>query len=83
MLTVADSAAAIAVLTVTGASERIATTDMSIRFLAPVRSAITVTARVLKAGRTLVPVEAEILDDGGRLAAVAQITYMRVPGKAA
>lgn len=79
LMTVADSAAAVAILTLVGADERIATTDMSIRFLAPVRSDVTVVARVLKAGRTLAPVEASVFDDRGRLAAVAQVTYMRVP----
>lgn len=79
LLTVADSAAAVAVLSATGARERITTTDMSIRFLAPVRSDVSVTARVLKLGRTLVPVEADLRDADGQLAAVAQITYMRLP----
>jgi uncharacterized protein (TIGR00369 family) len=82
LMTIADSAAAVAVLTLVGADERIATTDMSIRFLAPVRSAARVTAKVLKLGRTLVPIEARVLDDRDRLAAVCQVTYIRVPVEA-
>jgi uncharacterized protein (TIGR00369 family) len=81
LMTVADSAAAIAVLTVVGAGERLATSDMSIRFLRPVRSDATVTARVLKAGHLMVPVEANVFDDRGQLAAVAQVAYVRVPAR--
>lgn len=78
LMTAADSAAAIVALTLWGAQSRITTTDMSIRFLAPVRSDITLLAQAIKAGRTLVPVVANVWRDDGSLAAVAQITYMRL-----
>jgi len=79
MQTAADSAAALAVLTVVGPDETIATTDMSIRFLSPLRSDLIVTARVLKAGRRLVPVEIQLHDMKQRLVATSQVGYTRLP----
>ncbi len=78
VMTAADSAAAFAILTVTSATERIATTDMSIRFLAKCLTDIRVVARVIKAGRTLVPVTVDVFDAGNVLVAIAQVTYMRL-----
>ena len=78
MMTAADSAAAIVSLTLWGAESRVTTTDMSIRFLAPVRSDVRLFAQAIKAGRTLVPVVANLWRDDGALAAIAQITYMRL-----
>ena len=78
LMTAADSAAAIVALTLWGAGARITTTDMSIRFLAPARSDVTLFAQAIKAGRTLVPVVANIWRDDGTLAAIAQVTYMRL-----
>src|SRR5581483_8416193 len=70
LMTAADSAAAIVALTLWGAGARITTTDMSIRFLAPARSEVRLFAQAIKAGRTLVPVVANIWRDDGALAAV-------------
>jgi uncharacterized protein (TIGR00369 family) len=78
LMTLADSAAAFALLTVIPSDEVITTTEMNIRFMAPVHDRVTVTARVLKAGRTLCPIVAELHDDGGRLVAHAGMTYMRL-----
>jgi acyl-CoA thioesterase len=80
LMTAADSAAAFATLTTTSAGERIATTDMSIRFLAKCLTDVRVVARVVKTGRTLVPVGVEIFDSDGVLVAIAQVTYMRLGG---
>lgn len=80
LMTVADSAAAMAALTLWGADARITTTDMSIRFLAAARSDVRVFADAIKAGRTLVPVSANIWDSADVLVAVAQVTYMRLGG---
>lgn len=78
LMTLADSAAAFALLTVIPSDEVITTTEMNIRFLAPVHERVTVTARVLKAGRTLCPIVAELHDEEGRLVAHAGMTYMRL-----
>ena len=78
LMTIADSAAAFAVLTLAGPDAKITTTDMNIRFLAAALTDVTVTAEVIKFGRTLVPVQATIDDASGRRVAIAQVTYMRL-----
>ena len=77
LMTIADSAAAIAVLTVCGSESRIATTDMNIRFLAPAHTEVKVCARVIKAGKTLIPVSANLWDAKANLVAIAQVTYLK------
>ena len=78
LMTLADTAACVAILSLTGASARITTTDMNIRFLAPCRSDATAVATVLKFGRTLCPVSVDLHDANGVAVAVAQVTYMRL-----
>lgn len=74
--TAADTVAAAAVLTVAGADASITTTDIHIRFLRPCRSDVTALANVIKAGRTLCPVDVSLTDADGKQVAVAQVTYM-------
>jgi len=76
LMTLADSAAAFAILTVAGAGAKMATTEMSIRFLAPARDRVTARAKVIKAGKRLAFCEAEVVDAGGTLVAHATVTYM-------
>ena len=78
LMTLADTAACVAVLTLTGADAMVTTTDMNIRFLAPCRSDATAEARVIKFGKTLCPVAVDIRDASGIQVAVAQVTYMRI-----
>lgn len=78
LMTLADTVACIAILTRTGADERLTTTDMNIRFLAACHSDATAEARVIKLGRTLCPVEVNLYDAERRHIAVAQVTYMRL-----
>lgn len=78
LMTIADSAAAIAVLTVCGSESRIATTDMNIRFLAPAYSEVKVRAQVIKAGKTLILVSANLWDAQAKLVAIAQVTYFKL-----
>lgn len=78
LMTVADTAACIAILTRAGAEAEVTTTDMNIRFLAPCRSDVTAAARLIKFGRTLCPVAVELHDAAGVLVALAQVTYMRL-----
>ena len=78
MMTLADSAGAFALLSLVDIDEAVTTTEMNIRFLAPVHDRAIVTARVLKLGKTLCPLVAELHDDAGRLVAHAGMTYMRV-----
>jgi uncharacterized protein (TIGR00369 family) len=81
LMTLADSAACAAVLTLAGHDAEVTTTDMNIRFLAPCRTDAVAHARVIKFGKTLCPVAVTLRDTAGREVAVAQVTYMRL-GKA-
>ncbi len=77
LMTVADSVACFAIMTRAGSNARLTTTDMSIRFLAPCLTDVTVRARVIKFGRTLCPATVDLFDAGGTHVAVAQVTYIR------
>ena len=76
LMTVADSAACFAIFTKTGPEVRLTTTDMNIRFLAPCLSDVTAKAKVIKLGRTLVPVSVDLFDSKDRHVAVAQVNYI-------
>jgi uncharacterized protein (TIGR00369 family) len=82
LMTVADSAACFAVMTMTGPDEPMTTTDMNIRFLAPCRSDLTAEARVIKLGRTLCPLAIDLFDAAGVRVAVAQVNYIRLGARA-
>lgn len=76
LMTLADSAAAFAILTVKGAGTKMATTEMSIRFLAPARDRVTARATILKAGKRICYCEATITDAKGTPVAHSTVTYM-------
>jgi uncharacterized protein (TIGR00369 family) len=78
MMTLADSVAAFAILTLAGVDEKIATTDMNIRFLSPCLTDLTAEARVIKLGRGMCPVAVDLFDAVGKHVAVAQVNYMRL-----
>lgn len=78
LMTAADTLACFAIMTQTGPDERMATTDMGIRFLAPCLTDVRVDARVIKLGKKLCPVQADLYDMDGRQVAVAQVAYMRL-----
>ena len=78
LMTLADTAACLAILTLAGPDAVITTTDMNIRFLAACSSEARAEARVIKFGRTLCPAEVMIRDVAGKEVAVAQVTYMRL-----
>jgi uncharacterized protein (TIGR00369 family) len=75
-MTIADSAACFAIFTKTGPEVRLTTTDMNIRFLAPCFSDVTAKAKVIKLGRTLVPVSVDLYDSTDKHIAVAQVNYI-------
>lgn len=75
---VADCAAWFAIVTQTGPTEPLVTTDMQMRYLAPCLGDVTVAARVIKLGKTLCPVAFEMFDPAGVLVACGQVTYMRL-----
>ena len=78
LMTLADSIACFAIMTLTGPDEVLTTTDMNIRFLAPCLSDVTVVADVIKLGKTLCPVAVDLFDAKGTKVAVAQVNYMRL-----
>lgn len=78
LMTIADSAACFAILTMTPVDQIVTTTDMNIRFLAPCLSDVTAKARVIKLGRLMCPVTVDLFDAAGTLVAIAQVNYMRL-----
>jgi uncharacterized protein (TIGR00369 family) len=78
LMTLADSCACAAIMSLTGADAVLTTTDMNIRFLAAALSDVTAEAKVIKLGRTLVPVAVALRDASGKDVAIAQVTYMRL-----
>jgi uncharacterized protein (TIGR00369 family) len=53
------------------------TIQMEMRFLRPVKSDVVCTGRILKPGRRIVSLESRMVDDQGRLAAVASGSWFR------
>jgi len=78
LITLADSAAAFALLTVIDPASRITTAEMNIRFLAPSLGRVRARARVLRVGRSLCPLVVDVVDEADRLVAHAGMTYMRL-----
>jgi len=74
-----DTATAFAILSVLAPKEKITTVDLTISYLRPLTAGrVTATARVLRAGRRLLVVSADLFDDGGKLAATALSTYIKL-----
>jgi uncharacterized protein (TIGR00369 family) len=78
LMTVADTIACFAIMTLSGIEGRMATTDMNIRFLAPCFSDVRIEAQVIKFGRTLCPVQVDLFDMNNKHVAVAQVSYIRL-----
>jgi len=77
-----DSAMAFAIVPLLNADERTTTVDLTISYLRPLTAGSMVArAKVLRAGRRLIVVSADLFDDGRNLAATALSTYVRLPGK--
>jgi uncharacterized protein (TIGR00369 family) len=78
LMTIADSIACFAILTLCKPGQILTTTDMSICFLGPCFSVVTADARVIKLGRTLCPVSVDVFDTEGQRVAVAHVKYIRL-----
>ena len=81
LATLADSAGGTAALTLIGAEAATATTELTVRFLAPCRTDARATARVIKCGRTIVISEINIHDMNGEHCAVCHASYIRLRRK--
>ena len=74
-----DTATAFAILSVLEPTERVTTVDLTISYLRPLTvGRITAVARVLRAGRRLIVVSAEVFDKDGKLASTALSTYTKL-----
>lgn len=73
-----DTATAFATLSLLNPNELSTTIDLTINFLRPLISGeVTASAKIVRAGRRIIVVSAEVFDDSGKLAATALSTYIR------
>ena len=74
-----DSAMAFAIVPMLGENEHSVTVDLTIHYLRPVsEGAARASARVVRAGKRVITVSAELFDANEKLAATAISTYLRV-----
>ncbi|MCM3869804.1 MAG: PaaI family thioesterase [Pyrinomonadaceae bacterium] len=74
-----DSATAFAIISQLPPDERATTADLTISYLRPLTNGrARATARVIRAGRRLIVVSAELVDDTGKLIATALTTYIKI-----
>ena len=74
-----DSAMAFAIIPLLAPKEGVTTVDLTISYLRPVtRGRMRSTARVVRAGRRLIVVSAEVFDNDGTLTATALSTYIKL-----
>ena len=76
--TLIDSAMAIAIMAQLAENERTVTVDLTIHYLRPISEGTArASARVIRAGKRVITVSAELFDDAGKLSATAISTYLR------
>lgn len=76
---VIDSAMALAIMPLLGENEKTTTVDLTIHYMRPLTGGTArVSARVVRAGRRIITVSAELFDDQGKLASTAISTYLRL-----
>lgn len=74
-----DSATAFAIISLLPSGEKATTADLTISYLRPLKKGRAhSTARVIRAGRRLIVVSAELVDDQGNLVATALTTYIKI-----
>jgi uncharacterized protein (TIGR00369 family) len=74
-----DSAMAVAIMPLLGENERTTTVDLTIHYLRPLTEGTArASARVVRAGRRVITVSAELFDEKEKLAATAISTYLRL-----
>ena len=74
-----DTATAFAIVSQLTEPEKFTTVDLTVNYLRPLKEgSLTAQAHVIRAGRRLLTVTAEVYDDAGNLAAVALSTYIRL-----
>lgn len=79
MASLIDSAFAFAIIPILADGERTVTVDMTIHYLRPLRSGVAkASAGIVRAGRRVITVSAELFDENDKLAATALSTYLRI-----
>lgn len=74
-----DSATAFAIISLLEPKEKVTTVDLTISYLRPLTDGrVTAVAKVIRAGRRLFVVSADVKDSAGKLAATALSTYIKV-----
>ena len=74
-----DSAFAFAIIPILGDGERTVTVDLTIHYLRPLSGGVAkAVARIVRAGRRVITVSAELFDENEKLAATALSTYLRI-----
>ena len=74
-----DTATAFAIISLLAPREKVTTVDLSISYLRPLSEGrVKVIAKVLRSGRRLFVVSAEVFDKDGKLASTALSTYMKL-----
>ena len=76
---VIDSAMALAIMPLLAENERTTTVDLTIHYLRPLTEGTArASARVVRAGKRVITVSAELFDEQEKLAATAISTYLRL-----
>ena len=74
-----DTATAFAVVSVLADGEKASTVDLTVHYLRPVINEKTIcTAKIVKAGKRLLTVTADVVNEDGKLIATAISTYSKV-----
>ena len=77
--TLIDSAMAFAIIQLLGENEHTVTVDLTIHYLRPLSAGTArASARVVRAGKRVITVSAELFDHNDKLAATAISTYLRL-----
>jgi len=77
--TLIDSAMAFAIIQLLGESEHTVTVDITIHYLRPLSAGTArASARVVRAGKRVITVSAELFDHNDKLSATAISTYLRL-----
>jgi len=76
---VIDSAMALAIMPLLAENERTTTVDLTIHYMRPLTGGTArASARVVRAGKRIITVSAELFDEQGKLASTAISTYLRL-----
>jgi uncharacterized protein (TIGR00369 family) len=79
MASLIDTATAFAIVSQLTSPERFTTVDLTVNYLKPVTSgSASCEARVIRSGKRLLTLSAEVRDDFGNLVAIAVSTYIRL-----